>query len=428
MKKATIFLAIIIMASATVSAQRLLDKYKSGAITLVPDTAYAAGVDWDRALDNYTDTVLGRWVGDRKSLMVTPDGTALVSHHRRDFYTVFSPEGAFEGELQVKNKQGRPFRSLPHVHGVLDGDILYSGLDNMGMMLCFDRQGELIKTLHLDYAARQIIPLPGKKLALVGWALWSGSVREFVAIVDYETNEEHIIWDHFNPMSFTPGAARHMFHYEYAFRDGGRVIHSTMPFIKALGMTYPPIIANVKDQLIVTIPETGEILTYDLDGKLIHEQTIDWAKDYVSVEEQKEIQRKAIERYRNIQEPRFASWASPQENLAARDFFVKEMEKDLAAINQPIPLPMFLTLIKDADDNLLFFEFPKDEGANTFNVWIYNNGGQFVAESSFRVEGYGLEIKPSKMVFHNGYIYALAEKEGVDGIPLRVVRFELTTK
>jgi hypothetical protein len=423
--KTTIFLAILLIASAMLNGQSLLNKYKSGAINLVPDTEYAAGVDWNRALDNYTDTVLGRWVGDRKSLMITPDGSAMVSHHFRDFYTVFSPGGVFEGELQVKNKQGKPFRSLPHLHGVLDGHILYSGLDNMGQMLCFDRKGDLIKTLHLDYAARQIIPLPGKKLALVGWVLWSGSVREFVAIVDYETNEEHIIWDQFNPRSFTPGTARHMFHYEYSFREGGMVSSSTMPFIRAIGMSHPPIIANVGEKLIVTIPETGEILTYDLDGKLIHEQTIDWAKDYVSVEEQREIQRKAIERYRNIEEPRFAAWASPEENRAARDYFVKEMEKDLAAISQPIQMPLFSTLIKDSDDNLLFFEFPKEEGFNTFNVWIYNNGGQFVAQSSFRVEGYKLEIKPSKMAFHDGYIYALAEKKGVDGVPLRVVRFRL---
>lgn len=425
MKKTTIFLAIFLVASVMLKAQTLLDKYKSGVINLVPDTEYAAGVNWDRALESYTDTVLGRWVGDRKSLMVTPDGSAVVSHHFRDYYTVFSPGGEFEGELQVKNKQGRFYRSLPHLHGVLNDHILYSGLDNMGIMLCFDKQGNLIKTLHLDYAARQIIPLPGKKLALVGWVLWSGSVREFVAIVDYETNEEHIIWDHFDPRSFTPGAARHMFHYEYSFREGGMVSSSTMPFIRALGMSHPPIIANVADKLIVTIPETGEILTYDLDGKLIRKQTIDWAKDYVSVEEQKEIQRKAIERYRNITEPRFAAWASPEENRAARDYFVREMEKDLAAISRPIQMPMFSTLIKDSDDNLLFFEFPKEEGDNTFNVWIYNNGGQFVAQSSFRVQGFELEIKPSKMVFHDGYIYALAEKKGVDGVPLRVVRFHL---
>ena len=423
MKKIIIVLAIMLTSTALSHSQTMLDKYRSGTINLVPDPDYAHGVDWDRALKSWNDTMLGRWVGDRKSLTVTPDGSAIVSHHFRDFYTVFSPGGDFTGEMQVKNQQGRPYRSLPHLHGVLDGRILYSGLDKMGKMLCFNRDGDLIKTLHLDYAARQIIPLPGEKLALVGWVLWSDRVREFVAIVDYETNEEQIIWDHFDPKSFSPGAARHMFHYEYSFSEGGMVSCSTMPFIRAAGMSHPPIIASVADKLIVTVPETGQILTYDLNGRLVSSQTIDWAKNHVSVEEQKEIQRKAIERYRNITEPRFAAWASPEENRAARDYFVREMEKDLADINQPIPMPLFSTLIKDSDDNLLFFEFPKEEGVNSFNVWIYSNGGQFVAQSSFRVQDYELEIKPSKMVFHDGYIYALAKKKGAEGVPLRVVRF-----
>jgi len=424
MKKLLVILIFVLVVVSAYS-QNLLDIYKSGKVTLVPDTEYAKDVDWDRALESWTDTMVGRWVGDRKSLLVAPDGSAIVSHHFRDFYTVFSPRGDFENELQVKNEQGRTFRSLPHMHGVLDGNIYYSGLDNMGIMLCFDKDGNLKKTLHLDYMARQIIPLPGRKLALVGWVLWSDKVREFVAIVDYETNEENIIWDHFNTRGFGPSTHRNMFNYSYKFKEGGMISATTMPFVKALGMSHPPIIANVGDKLIVTIPETGEIRIYDLDGKLLSKQTIDWAKNYVSVEEQKEIQRKAIERYRNIREPRFFEWASAQENRAARDYFVQEMEKDLNAINKPIPMPVFSTLIQDSDDNLLFFEFPKEEGANKFNVWVYQDGGQFVAQSSFYVEGYDLEIKNSKMAFHDGYLYALVKKKGAEGVPLRVVRFEL---
>ncbi len=198
-----------------------------------------------------------------------------------------------------------------------------------------------------------------------------------------------------------------------------------MPFAKPLGRRHPPIVANVGDELVVAIPETGEILIYDLDGKLLSKQNIDWAKDYVSVEEQKEIQRNAIERYRNIKEPRFVEWASPEENRAARDYLVREMEKDLEKISKPIRMPFFSTLIQDSDDNLLFFEFPKEEGANKFNVWVYQDGGQFVAQSSFHVEGYELEIKNSKMAFHDGYLYALVKKKGAEGVPLRVMRFEL---
>lgn len=424
MKKPLSVLILVLIAVSAYS-QNLLDIYKSGKVELVPDTEYAKDVDWDRALESWTDNMVGRWVGDRKSLQIAPDGSAIVSHHFRDFYTVFSPEGDFQKELQVTNAQGRVFESLPPMHGVLDGHIYYSGLDNMGQMLCFDKDGKLIKTLHLDYAAKQIIPLPGKKLALVGWVLWQSSVREFVAIVDYETNEEKIIWDNHTPKRFGPDASRDMFYYTYDFKEGGMIGFSTMPFARSLGMSSPPIIANVGDKLIVTIPQTGEIRTYDLDGNFVGQQTIDWTKSSVSVEEQKEIQRKAIQRYRNMQDPDFAAWVSPEENLAARDHIVREMEKDLEKISRPVTLPAFSTLIKDSDDNLLFFGFPEEEGANHFNVWVYGNGGEFVAQSSFNAEGYDLEIKPSKMVFHDGHIYALIVKNAAQGVPLRLVRFEL---
>ncbi len=424
MKKLFVVLIFVLLAVLAYS-QNLLEKYKSGEVKLVPDTEFAKGVDWDRAFESWTDISVGRWVGDRKSLIVAPDGSAFVSHHFRDFYTVFSPKGDFEEELQVKNDQGKTYRSLPHMMGVLDGNIYYSGLDNMGIMLCFNKDGNLNKTLQLDYAAKQIIPLPGKKLALVGWVLWSNKVREFVAIVDYETNEEIIIWDNFNPRSFGSGTPRDMFHYQYSFKEGGMIATNTMPFAKPLGRRNPPMIANVGDELIVAIPETGEIRIYNLNGKLLSKQTIDWAKNFVSVEEQKEIQRKAIERYRSIQEPQFMSSASSEENRAARDHFVSEMQKDLEKIDKPIIMPVFSTLIKDSDDNLLFFEFPKEEGANKFNVWVYGNGGQFLAQSSFKVEGYDLEIKPSKLVFHDGYIYALIVKKEAEGVPLRLVRFKL---
>lgn len=421
--KKLMFTLIFAMAGIGLFAQNLLDIYKSGTVTLVPDTEYARNVNWNRALESWTDTMVGRWVGDRKSLQVAPDGSAIVSHHFRDFYTVFSPNGAFEKELKVKNQQGQPYRSLPHLHGVLDGEIYYSGLNNMGVMLCFDRSGALKKTLQLDYSARQIIPLPNRKFALLGWVLWTDRVREFVAIVDYETNEEKIIWDKFRPMAGS--SPRQSFYYQYTFASRGMISLSTMPFLNIGGRNNPPIIAHVDNKLIITVPDTGEIRTYDLEGRFISSQTIDWAPAYVSVEEQKEIQQKAIERYRNLQNPQFASWVSAAENRAARDQLVREMENDLRAIDKPIPLPVFSTVIKDSDDNLLFFEFPKEEGANKFNVWVYGQGGNFVAQSSFAVEGYELEIKPSKMVFHNGYLYALLKKEGAEGVPLRVARFKL---
>jgi hypothetical protein len=103
---------------------------------------------------------------------------------------------------------------------------------------------------------------------------------------------------------------------------------------------------------------------------------------------------------------------------------VKEMESDLGKISEPIPLPYISTIIKDDAENLLFFEFPKAENANKFNVWIYENTGKFVCQSSFICDDYNLEINPSKMVFYNGYIYGLQLLKKANGAPLRLVRFK----
>jgi len=93
------------------------------------------------------------------------------------------------------------------------------------------------------------------------------------------------------------------------------------------------------------------------------------------VKEQKEIQQKAIDKYKSIKDPNFANWVSPEENKTAWESVIKQMESDLTKISDPLPIPVFSTIIKDSDGNLLFFEYPKVENANKFNVWIYEKKG-----------------------------------------------------
>ncbi|MDL2326431.1 hypothetical protein LJC67_05105 [Bacteroidales bacterium OttesenSCG-928-A14] len=59
-------------------------------------------------------------------------------------------------------------------------------------------------------------------------------------------------------------------------------------------------------------------------------------------------------------------------------------------------------------------------------MWILKEGGQFICQSSFICDDYDLSITPSKMVFHNGYIYSLQTLKNAKGNPLRLVKFKLT--
>jgi hypothetical protein len=185
-----------------------------------------------------------------------------------------------------------------------------------------------------------------------------------------------------------------------------------MPFSKNIGLNSPPTIACVGNNLTVAIPTTGEIFVYDLEGKLKSKDKIEWNTNYISVEEQKEIQKKAIEKYKNIKNSKSGILMGPaDESEAVLDYMIKEMEIDLNKISEPIPLPGFSTIIKDSDGNILFFEYPKAENANKFNVWVYENGGKFVCQSSFICDEYNLEINPSKMVFTMGIFMDSNSKE-----------------
>ncbi|MDO9340840.1 MAG: hypothetical protein Q7T72_10010 [Bacteroidales bacterium] len=417
----TILLAVIAL---TASAQKLIDVYKRGIVKLVPDLEYAQGNNWDNVFKTYYDTIYSTPMGNRKSLKILPDGSVIVNHTYRNFYSKFSPTGKFEKEFGIINNKGEQYKKINAIEGIINNNTFFSGLDNMGNMICFDFNGNYKKTLKLNYMTRQMIPLPNNKIAVVGWVIWSNKFRDFVSIVDYETNEEKVIWEYFTERP-SETAQRTLFNYPYRFKKGGMMSCTTMPFSKNIGMNSPPNIACVGNKLIIAIPITGELLVHDLEGKLISKDKIEWAKNYISVDEQKEIQQKAIEKYKNSKSE--SLWGPSDEMKSALEYMIKEMEIDLTKISEPIPMPAFSTIIKDSDGNLLFFEYPKEENANKFNVWVYENGGKFVCQSSFICDEYNLAINPSKMVFSNGYIYGLQLMKKTTGVPLRLVRFKVTS-
>ncbi|KOH43551.1 hypothetical protein [Sunxiuqinia dokdonensis] len=422
--KQIVLMSLLLVATLCLSAQSLTDLYQKESIKLVPDTEYGAGNNWDQVFETYYDTLYGKPMGNRKSLLVLPDGSVVVNHAYHNYYSKFSPDGKFVKEFKVIKSNGTPFKKTNHIDGIIGGNTFFTGLDNMGNMLCFDFDGNYKKTLKLDYMTKQMIGLPNNKIAVVGWVIWAEKFRDFVAVVDYETNEQNIIWDHFTDRCPIDEHCQ-LFNYSYAFEERGAIGFSTMPYSRTQGVAAPPKIANIGNKLVVAYPTTGEIRVHDLDGKLVSKDKISWAESYVSVEEQKEIQQKAIDKYKSIRNPTFASWVSAEENQKAMATILKEMEADLEKIAEPIPIPLFSTMMKDSEDNLLIFEFPKEEKANQFHVWIYDNEGTFVGQSSFVCDDYELEINPSKMVFHDGFIYSLQRLKEASGVPLRLVRFKL---
>ena len=85
------------------------------------------------------------------------------------------------------------------------------------------------------------------------------------------------------------------------------------------------------------------------------------------------------------------------------------------------------TLIIDNENNLLVFEYTRkmDEINNMFNVVAYNKNGEILARTKFISEEYNLSFQDWRIIFYNGYLYAVCEKKDCEGIPLRLMRFRL---
>jgi len=427
MKKIFVVVFLMLMLK-NISAQALLDVYKKGVVKLTPDIEYAQGNQWDKIFETRRDNVYG--TADRPwSIVMMPNGSVVVNINHRKSYLLFDENGKFVKEFEITGIPKKQFRKAhpdnfhPMIAGVINNN--FFGVNDWGNVVCFDFNGNFVKTLDLKYRANKhsiMIPMIGNKIAMVGNTGGRDKNRncDFVAIVDYLTNEQKIIWEYFTDK---PKKGSHTkFIYSYNFKKGGYFSTISMPFVKYLGVT-PPQIAFVNNMLIVALSHSNEILIFDVNGKLVLKKSIEWGKNYLSVEEQKEIQKKAIENFskRKLSVPK----ATPEELEKAFEIMLKQMKEDLDKITTPQPIPVFSNMIKDSDGNLLFFEIPEKDGANKFNVWIYQNGGIFVCQSSFVCDDYDFFIAPSRMVFHNGYIYALLNLKQADGNPLRLVRFKI---
>ena len=419
-----LIIIILILFANSISAQSLSDIYKKATVKLIPDKEYAQNNDWEKVFETYYDTINGSPIENKKSIILMPNGSLIVNHTNRNFYSMFDPSGKFVKEFGI-NKSGQQMKKAENISGIMN-NTFFTEVDNLGKMVCFDFDGNYVKTLTLNYSVRDMISLPDNKIAVVGWAVWTTKTRDFIAIVDYNINEQKVIWEHFTERT---NVSNSLFRYRYTFKNGGSFSITTMPYT----WNSPPLISYVKNRLIVTLPDSGEILIYNTNGTLISKDKVEWATKYLSVEDQKEILKRVIEKYKTEKieiDPVFLIGVDRNSRIEEYNNAIKgiiiQMENNLNRITDPIPIPAFMTIIKDSDDNLLFFEMPEERGVNKFNVWVYNDVGKFLCQSSFVCDEYNLSITPSKMVFHNGYIYGLQKVKNADGNPLRLVRFKIT--
>lgn len=277
-------IVILVLFTGGINAQNLIDIYKKGNVKLVAESDFGKSNNWNSVFDTYYDTAYHTYVGVRKSLVLLPDGSTIVNNAYRDFFTFFNPDGSFDKNFSIKNSSGK-ILTTPKIKGVLDKNILFTKVTNYGKMFCSDLSGNLIKTLDVDYMTSDIIPLPEKKLAIIGWAIWDTKFRDFLAIKDYETGEENIIWSHFTNRSKEKGIS-----VEVSQKKGGKSIMSFPANSGKIGIRPRPMVRLTKDnKIILAIPPTGELIFFNIDGEKIKSTFVSWENEQTSIEDQQKL-------------------------------------------------------------------------------------------------------------------------------------------
>jgi len=417
-------------------SQNLVEIYKNGAVKLIPETKYAQDNDWYQVFRSYYDKMYDTYIGKRKYVTVLSDGSVVVSHSYTDYYTLFDKDGNFVREFSISTGKNKKLQKP--IAGALNDKILYTKSDNMGKIHFVDLQGNVKKIVTVKYSVYDILPLPGDRLLVTGFVVGKKS-RDIVSIVDYNTGDQKVIYSYWweDGRYATSSAGEEVpFFYRKKLENGSEIMVGYHPVdaVMPVGLRQSSIrarIAIVKQKIVVAAPSVNQVITYDLNGVELSRMSIPFGKKEVSVEEQKEILRKQIESTKNNTEPSIIpnvsmNVESEEYNKVIKPELVKKMEKDMALITEPVTLPVFTTVIKDSEDNLLFFEIPETKGGNKFNVWVYQDGGNFVCQSGFVCDDYDLVINADRMAFHNGYLYSVQDKKGAKGIPMRLVKFRLS--
>ena len=431
-----VFMAAIIFFQAKGYSQTLLDTYKNGAVKLVPEANYAQDNDWNQVFRSYYDKMYDTYVGKRKYVTVLSDGSVVVSHSYEDYYTLFDKDGNFVREFSINT--GKNKKLTKPIAGALNDKILYTKADNLGKIHFIDLQGNIKKIVNIKYSVYDILPLPGDRLLVTGFVVGK-KCRDIVSIVDYNTGDQKVIYSYwFQDGRYSASSAGEDVPFFYRkklengseFMIGYHPVDAVMPIWLRQGSIRVRV-AIVKQKIVVAAPSVNQVITYDLNGVELNRMNIPFGKNELSAEEQKEILRKQIEDLKKTTDPTILPHVST--NVESEEYkkvilpeLVKKMEKDMALITEPVTMPVFTTIIKDSEDNLLFFEIPETKGGNKFNVWVYQDGGNFVCQSSFICDDYDLVIKADQMAFHNGFLYSVQDKKGAKGIPMRLVKFRLS--
>ncbi len=398
--------------------QNLTDVYKKGVVDLQEDAGFGIKNNLDELFYDIDASRDEGKDGRNKAIVVAPDGSIFMSHRSRHSISMFDKNGNFVKEFGKKGSKESDFIYMPYVVGVLSGKYLATSAAD-GRMLFFDLNGKWVKTLPLDYMPLENAMLGNNKFAILGHTSWKTKTRRFVAIKDFNTGAEKIIWDNFdgNEMKNTIQTRT----------PSGGINTWSLPFSHP-SYTWPKLLATPDGNLALVFPGTGEVKIYSPEGKLLKSFMVSTGERLTITQEEREAYyNKALEQIKSMEKALLTAKGKQKGNLEQTiTQFKQQVDKYLDPAYYPEKLPEISQAMFDSDNNLLVFAFTKESGENKFMFYSYNDLGNKVGQSSFESDIYNLNFSNSKFVFFKGDVIGVQTlKDEKNKFPIRLVRFKL---
>ena len=407
---------LILLIGITARSQNISELYKNDSIKLEAIAGYGEQNNWEEVFSPPKDELsFNIYLGEQKQIVVAPNGSVFMSHKTCHEIWKFDAKGNLVKKFGQKGSKPGQFPALSKVEGILDGKYIFTS-DVHGRIQFFDFDGNYIKTLMLDYMPLDIRPLENNKIAILGHVPWKNRhTKRIIAIKDFNTGNETIIWSQLKDN-----------------RRGKMTIELSNGTLMALSIpgTYPwPRLASSKSgNLIVAFPDNGHVSIYSPDGDEIKsfQLNIDPIKiEQEDIDEYYNAGKSNVDRFekRLVKAGNFSDEEIEDMVLQYKTQIGKLKDKNI----YPDHLPYFTNIMVDSDGNILVFEYTekKNKMSNKFRVYSYDLNGKYLNRSSFVSDEYKLRFSPHSFIFHDNYIFNVAEKKEGSGNLMRLVKFKV---
>jgi 6-bladed beta-propeller len=420
MKTRIILMLLFLTTTVFVYNQKLSELYKKDLIQLEPENDYAQNNNWKELFYDYNSTGFGRPLGQRKKIVIAPDGSVFMSHKTLHEIWKFDSKGNLVKKFGSQGSKPGQFVYLPSVEGILDGKYLITD-DVQGRLNFFDLNGNFIKVLKLDYMPEAITPLRDGKIAILGYVPWKETQsKNILRIKDCNSGSEKEIWQEFEAYNKNIMIAIKIPH-------GGSMSYS-LPYNHPMALRFR-LATSKNGNLIIASPKTGDVKEYNPDGQVLNTFKLNIVPLKITDEDINEQYDRAVKN--EVQFEDFlatrGSKLTDSEKKEMIDSYKKQMINYKDRKFYPENLPYFSSLIIDSDGNLLVFEYTKDEDktSNKFRAYSYDMKGNFLGTSSFKSESFDLSFTASTFQFHNSFVYAVINKNADKNSPPQIVKMKL---